>query len=96
MLRELLDKGVRGWDMQGQQQQEEREQEGGFANGSSGGGDGKAGEDNDGARSIRTIVPRELERMEEENEDQLVKQEKQEQLQVPGGMTSGRMTGSAG
>jgi hypothetical protein len=41
-------------------------------------------------------VPHELEMVEEEDEDPLVKQEKQEQAQVPGGTTVGRTTGSAG
>ena len=38
----------------------------------------KDGDHNDGARSIRTIVPYELEREDEEDEDQLVEQEEQQ------------------
>jgi len=33
MLRELMEKGARGWDTQDRQQWGEREQDGGFANG---------------------------------------------------------------
>ena len=64
ILRELLEKAAMGWDTQDPQQSEDKEQEGRFANGGSGGGDGKDGEDIADARSIRTIVPHELERVE--------------------------------
>jgi hypothetical protein len=39
-------------------------------------------DDEDDARSVATIVPHELERVEEEGEEQIAKQEQQEQEQL--------------
>jgi hypothetical protein len=70
LLRQLVEKSThqqRDWD---------QEQEG-FSGAAADGGGGAAGDgaDDDDARSIRTIVPHELERVEEEDEEQIARQE---------------------
>jgi hypothetical protein len=75
MLKALVKKSVGSQDTRKSRQQGEREGEGEFVGGSGGGGED--GEDTDDGRTIRTIVPLELERVEEE--DRLARRRRREE-----------------